>query len=233
LNVADRIGVVRSGMAAAAVAAGRDPGEIELLAASKAQPAEAIRAAYDAGQRLFGESYVQEWRAKAEHRLLVGLPDLRWHFIGSLQRNKVRFLLGRVACIESVGKRSLAHEIARRSEAGGRTTDVLLSVNIGREPSKSGFLPDDLEAACAELIKLPGIRVRGLMSIPPPRPDAAATRADHAALTRLQDGLRERLSIELPTLSMGMSGDYAQAIAEGSTRIRIGTAVFGARPPRR
>ncbi len=229
MSIAARLADVRAGIDAACLVAGRDPADVELLAASKAHSPEAIRAAYDAGQRLFGESYVQEWRAKAEHELLVGLPDLRWHFIGALQRNKVKHLLGRVACIESVGKRSLADEIARRSAAAGRTTDVLLSVNVGREPTKSGFLSEELGAIAEAVHGTPGIRIRGLMAIPPPRRDSAESRADHRAVRALRDELVGRLGVPLPALSLGMSADYAEAIAEGSTEVRVGTAIFGPR----
>jgi len=229
VTVAARLADVRAGIDAACRAAGRAPTSVELLAASKAQSARSIRAAYDAGHRLFGESYVQEWRAKAEDPLLVGLPDLRWRFIGALQRNKAKYLVGRVECVESVGKRSLAEEIARRSASGGRTTAVLLAVNVGREATKAGFLPEDLESEAVAIAALPGLRLEGLMAIPPPRHSTAATRADHAIVSRLRDRLRDRLGLRLPTLSLGMSGDYPEAIAEGSTEVRIGTAIFGPR----
>ena len=226
-GLSERLQAVRASVLDACVRAGRDPATVALLAASKAQPAEAVRAAYDAGQRLFGESYVQEWRAKAEHPLLVGLVDLRWHFIGALQRNKVRFLMGRVSCIESVGTRRLGQEISARSSAGGRATDVLLTVNVGEEGTKSGFLPDDLLDAARELHELHGLRLRGLMAIPPPEMDPALA---HAEVAMLRDRVQDSLSVTLPTLSLGMSGDYAEAIAAGSTEIRVGTAIFGARP---
>jgi hypothetical protein len=228
VTIVDRLAAVRARVDAACREAGRDPAEVQLLAASKAQSAKAVREAYEAGHRLFGESYVQEWRAKAEDPLLVGLADLRWHFIGALQRNKAKYLLGRVACIESVGKASLAAEIARRSHAGGRTTEVLLSVNVGAEVTKAGFAPGDLLSEAAALVDLPGIRVRGLMAIPPPRETAKETRADHRLVRDLLGRLRE-VTPAADVLSLGMSGDYAEAIAAGATEVRIGTAIFGPR----
>ena len=171
-------------------------------------------------------------RDRAEHKSLVGLPDLRWHFIGALQRNKVKYLSGRVACIESVGKASLAEEIDRRSRATGRVSDVLLSINVGREPSKAGFLPEQVNAALEHILTLSGVRVRGLMAIPPRRSDGDETRRDHATVRALRDELVERFGVPLPSLSLGMSSDYAEAIAMGSTEVRVGTAIFGPRPPR-
>ena len=195
------------------------PRGVTLVAVSKTQPAAAIRAAYAAGQRDFGENYAQEWREKAD--ALADLPDLVWHFIGALQTNKVKYLVGRVGWIHTVDRLALAEELSRRSAGRGVTTRVLLEVNVAGEASKAGCAPGDVERLAEAVRRLPGLELRGLMCIPPaegdPRPHFAALRA-----------LRDRLA--LPDLSMGMSGDYPLAVAEGSTLVRVGTAVFGARP---
>ncbi len=201
------------------VRAGIPPG-VTLVAVSKTQPPEAIRETYAAGQRDFGENYAQEWRRKAE--ALADLPDLVWHFVGSLQTNKVRMLAGAVRWIHTVDREELALEISRRSAGKGAVTRVLLEVNVGGELSKSGCAPGDVERLAAAVRGLPGIELRGLMCIPPPEGDP---RPHFRALRELAG----RLS--LPDLSMGMSGDWEAAIAEGSTIVRIGTAIFGPRPP--
>jgi hypothetical protein len=210
-TIAGRLAAVRSTI----------PAGVTLVAVSKAQPAEAIREAYAAGQRHFGENYVQEWRDKAA--ALADLPDLAWHFVGSLQTNKVKYLVGRVALVHAVDREELGREIARRSAAAGVTTRVLVEVNVAGEASKAGCSPADAPALVASLRALPGLEVAGLMCIPPPdeppRPRFARLRELAAGL-----GLRE--------LSMGMSGDYPDAIAEGATLVRVGTAIFGERRPR-
>jgi hypothetical protein len=210
-TIAERLAAVRSTV----------PAGVTLVAVSKAQPAEAIREAYAAGQRHFGENYVQEWRDKAA--ALADLPDLAWHFVGSLQTNKVKYLVGRVALVHAVDREELGREIARRSAAAGVTTRVLVEVNVAGEASKAGCSPADAPALVASLRALPGLEVAGLMCIPPPdeppRPRFARLRELAAGL-----GLRE--------LSMGMSGDYPDAIAEGATLVRVGTAIFGERRPR-
>jgi hypothetical protein len=210
-TIAERLAAVRSTL----------PAGVTLVAVSKAQPAEAIREAYAAGQRHFGENYVQEWRDKAA--ALADLPDLAWHFVGSLQTNKVKYLVGRVALVHAVDREELGREIARRSAAAGVTTRVLVEVNVAGEASKAGCSPADAPALVASLRALPGLEVAGLMCIPPPdeppRPRFARLRELAAGL-----GLRE--------LSMGMSGDYPDAIAEGATLVRVGTAIFGERRPR-
>ncbi len=204
----------------ARVRAGLPPG-VTLVAVSKTQAPEAIRAAYAAGQRDFGENYAQEWREKAD--ALADLPDLVWHFIGSLQTNKVKYLAGRVGWVHTVDRLALAQELSRRSVARGATTRVLLEVNVAGEASKSGCAPGDVPALAHATASLPGLALRGLMCIPPaegdPRPHFGALRA-----------LRDSLGLPLPDLSMGMSGDYREAIAEGATIVRVGTAIFGARP---
>jgi PLP dependent protein len=200
------------------------PAAVTLIAVSKTQPAAAVREAYAAGQRDFGENYAQEWREKAE--ALADLPDLVWHFIGALQTNKVKVLAGRVGWVHTVDRLALAEELSRRSTARGATTRVLLEVNVGGEGTKSGCDPREVPGLAERVSALPGLALSGLMCIPPaegdPRPHFAALRA-----------LRDGLPVHLPHLSMGMSGDYRTAIEEGATMVRVGTAIFGARPPHR
>ncbi len=210
-TLAARLASVRSGV----------PAGVTLVAVSKTQPAAAIREAHAAGQRDFGENYVQEWREKAD--ALTDLPDLRWHFIGSLQTNKVKYLAGRVALVHTVDRVELGREIARRWEKAGARARVLVEVNLGGEASKGGCAAADAPALVTALRALPALEVTGLTCIPPPADDP---RPHFRALRALRDalGLRE--------LSMGMSGDYPAAIAEGSTLVRVGTAIFGERPRR-
>ncbi len=224
----------RSRIQAAARRSDRDPSAVQLVAVSKAHPASTVVEAYGYGVRLFGESYVQEWIRKTEHPTLVGKPDLLWSFIGHLQRNKARFLIGRVACIETVHSSKLAREINRRAleRGGGFRQRVLLQVNAEDQSAKSGFRPDLLLAGLPDLAALPGLRIDGLMHIPAYHPEPEATRGDHRALRTLRDRLQDMHGIALPELSMGMSGDYEVAIEEGATRVRVGTGIFGARPPR-
>jgi pyridoxal phosphate enzyme (YggS family) len=198
---------------------------VTLVAVSKTQPAEAIREAYAAGQRHFGENYAQEWRDKAA--ALADLPDLTWHFIGSLQTNKVRMLLPeappRAAWVHTVDRPELARELSKRAAQRGAVLRVLLEVNVAREPQKAGAAPEAVPGLAELVAGLPGLELRGLMCIPPaegdPRPHFRALRA-----------LGEPL--HLPDLSMGMSGDWELAVEEGATLVRVGTAIFGARPPR-
>jgi PLP dependent protein len=197
------------------------PAGVTLVAVSKTQPPEAVREAYAAGQRHFGENYAQEWRTKAE--ALADLGDLTWHFIGGLQTNKVKYLAGRVGYVHTLDRLELARELSRRSAAAGATVKVFLEVNVGGEVQKAGCAPADAPALAEAVRALPGVALVGLMCIPPPdddpRPHFAALRA-----------LRDRLG--LAELSMGMSADWPAAVAEGATFVRIGSALFGARPPR-
>jgi PLP dependent protein len=201
------------------------PAGVTLVAISKAQPAEAVREAHAAGQRHFGENYAQEWRDKAA--ALADLPDLVWHFVGSLQTNKVRLLLApeppRAAWVHTVDRPELARELSRRATRCGASLRVLLEVNVAREPQKAGCDPGAVSGLAAEVAALPGLELRGLMCIPPaegdPRPHFRALRV-----------LRDRLG--LADLSMGMSADWPAAVEEGATLVRVGTTIFGARPPR-
>jgi len=199
------------------VQAGIPPG-VTLVAVSKAHPAVAVREAYAAGQRHFGENYVQEWRAKAE--ALADLPEIVWHFVGGLQTNKVKYLVGKVGLVHAVDREELAREIARRSAQRGIATRVLVEVNVAGEASKSGCAPAEVPGLVAAVRELPGLELRGLMCIPPAEGDP---RPHFAALRRMRDALG------LSELSMGMSADYPVAIEEGATIVRVGTAIFGER----
>jgi len=204
----------------AAVKAELPPG-VTLVAVSKTQPVEAIREAWAAGQRHFGENYAQEWRAKAD--ALADLDGLTWHFIGGLQTNKVKYLAPRAAWVHTLDREELARELARRYAAAGATAQVLVEVNLGGETQKSGCAPERVDGLVALARGLPGLEVAGLMCIPPPGDDP---RPHFARLRALRDrlGLRE--------LSMGMSADWRVAVEEGATLVRLGTAIFGERPPR-
>jgi PLP dependent protein len=194
------------------------PPGVTLVAVSKTQPPEAIREAHAAGQRDFGENYVQEWREKAA--ALADLPGLTWHFIGSLQTNKVKYLAGKVGLVHTVDREELGREIAKRWEKAGARARVLVEVNLGGEESKGGCRPDAVPGLVERLRLLPALDVAGLTCIPPPEDDP---RPHFRALRALRDGLG------LAELSMGMSGDYPIAIEEGATIVRVGTAIFGQR----
>ena len=194
------------------------PPGVRLVAVSKTQPASAIREAYAAGLRDFGENYAQEWRDKAD--ALQDLAELRWHFIGALQTNKVKYLAGRVAAIHTLDRPELARELSRRFQAKGAVARVYLEVNVAGEATKSGCPPEDAPALAGAARALPAIELVGVMGIPPPDEDP------RPHFRRLRE-LRDRLG--LAGLSIGMSADWRVAIEEGSTCVRIGTAIFGAR----
>ncbi|MDP2304530.1 MAG: YggS family pyridoxal phosphate-dependent enzyme [Pseudomonadota bacterium] len=225
MSIVDNLQRVRETLREATLAAGRPLGSVRLVAVSKFQPVAAIVEAAAAGQVDFGENYAQELRDKAE---LVATP-IRWHFIGALQRNKVKYLVGRAWLVHDVDNLALAEEIGKRS--GGSPTGILLGVNIGEEPQKSGVLPANALDLAEAMTRIPGVELRGLMCIPPAvdTPEAAAPYFD--ALADLAE--RGRASgLPLHELSMGMSHDYGVAIRHGATLVRVGTAIFGARPPR-
>jgi pyridoxal phosphate enzyme (YggS family) len=200
----------------------RLPPGVTLIAVSKTQPPEAIREAYAAGQRHFGENYAQEWREKAE--ALADLADLTWHFIGGLQTNKVKYLCGKVGWVHTVDRPELARELSRRCGAAGATVKVLLEVNLGGEAQKGGCTAAGAPALAGLVRSLPALDLRGLTCIPPPDVDP---RPHFRALRALRDELG------LAELSMGMSADWPVAVEEGATFIRVGTAIFGERPPGR
>lgn len=225
MSIADNLAHVRAAVRDAAVAAGRDPASVTLIAVSKTRPVEDLREAFAAGQRDFGENYAQELRDKAD---LLG-PDYRWHYVGALQRNKVKYVVGRAALVHDVDGLALAEEIGKRS--GPRATGVLLGVNIGREPQKSGVLPEETLALAKAVAGVAGVQLRGLMCIPPPTEDPADAAPFFAELADLAARGRAE-GLPLTELSMGMSHDFPVAVAKGATLVRVGTAIFGARAPK-
>lgn len=221
--VAGRLVAVRRRIAIAARAANRQPGDVRLVAVSKFHSVERIRAAYAAGQVEFGESRAQELDAKLADD---PPPELRWHFVGRLQRNKVRLVAGRVVLIHSVDRIRLAESIADHMASVGGSQDVLIQVDVTGEQRKGGCRPEDLWELAERIAELSGVRATGLMTIPPLDGDPAAVFARLRAL-----GAQVATSHpELVELSMGMSGDLEVAIANGATIVRVGTDVFGARP---
>jgi pyridoxal phosphate enzyme (YggS family) len=221
-DIAGSIAQVRERIAKACARAGRDPSEVELVAVSKAHPESAIRAAYDVGLRIFGENYAQELEAKAS--ALGDLPELRWRFIGHLQRNKIKLIERARATVDTVDSLRLAQALSSRAEARGLVIEVLLQVNVGGEAQKSGCTPDEVPALVDAVRALPHLELRGLMTVAPHLDNVDATRPLFATLRELAHAQR------LPELSMGMTHDLEPAVAEGATMLRIGTAIFGPRP---
>lgn len=225
--LADNFAAVRAQIAAACARAGRDPGEVQLLAVSKRHPAAAVTAAIAAGQRCFGENRVQELTAKAAE--LGAVEGLGWHLIGSLQTNKVRDLLRvpGLALVHSCDRAKLADALHRESASSGRTLDVLLQVNATGEEQKHGCGVAEAPALLEHVQERCGaLQVRGLMAM---GPLAGAARPVFDQVRALRDELCARSGLSLETLSLGMSGDLEDAIAAGSTMVRVGTALFGAR----
>lgn len=226
-DIAHNLADVHARIERAAHAAGRDPQSVALLAVSKTFPADDVRAAHAAGQRAFGENYVQEAIAKIE-----ALADLRasieWHFIGPLQSNKTRPVAEHFDWVHSVDRLKIAQRLAEQRPDALPPLNVLLQVNVSGEASKSGVAPAEAAAVAHEIAALPKLRLRGLMSIPEPAETLEAQRAPHRMLRELFDSLRAN-GLALDTLSMGMSADLEAAVLEGATIVRIGTAIFGAR----
>ncbi|AKA21828.1 YggS family pyridoxal phosphate-dependent enzyme [Pseudomonas chlororaphis] len=225
-TIADNISLVSARIRAAAQASQRDETSIQLLAVSKTKPAAALREAYAAGLRDFGENYLQE--ALGKQAELGDLP-LSWHFIGPIQSNKTRAIAENFAWVHSVDRLKIAQRLSEQRPADLPPLNICIQVNVSGEASKSGCAPADLPALASAIGALPRLKLRGLMAIPEPTDDRAAQDAAFAAVRRLNDDLRERLNLPTDTLSMGMSHDLEAAIAQGATWVRIGTALFGAR----
>lgn len=221
MSIAQNLTAVRERIARAELASGRAPGSVQLVAVSKTFDADAVRAAYAAGQRVFGENYAQEIDAKAA--AFGALPGIEVRFIGHAQSRKVKGLLEVVSAIDTVDGASLALEIDKRARARKRSVEVMIQVNVGREPQKSGCLPEDLPALISAVRALPALRLTGLMTVPPHTEDPEGARPFFRALRELA------AAAKLIELSMGMSHDLEVAISEGATQVRIGTAIFGAR----
>lgn len=226
-DIAQNLDRVRSQIASAAKKSGRASDTIELVAISKTHEAEKVRAALDAGQSVFGESRVQEARTK-----IPLLPsNTRWHFVGRLQKNKIRHALPLFELFHSVDSFELARDMNRIAEEEGLHPRVLLEVNVAGEGSKIGFAPNVLRAEMEKLLELRRLSIEGLMTIPPLAPEAEASRRYFSELRKLRDQISAQFQVQLPQLSMGMSDDFAVAIEEGATLVRIGTAIFGKRTP--
>jgi pyridoxal phosphate enzyme (YggS family) len=218
---------VRAEIAAAARRAGRDPASVALIAVSKRQPDERIAAAIAAGLTDFGENYVQELLAKQAR--IAGADRVKWHFIGRLQTNKIKQLVGQVALVHAVDDVRQLDELDRRARAAGVVQAALLAVNLGGEASKTGVAPATARELVAYAAGLPGVALRGLMTMPPLVDDPELSRPVFRALRELRDELAGP-ALALPELSMGTTSDFAVAVEEGATLVRVGTAVFGARP---
>lgn len=218
----------------ACAAAGRKRAEVRLVAVSKWQPAEAIGVLLQCGQQDFGENYVQEaLQKRSTLASAIASRDVRWHMIGHVQHRKASLVAGAFYCLHTVDTPRLALALERHLVGRGVVQDVLLQVNVAAEPQKSGVLPQDM-AALAELVlrQCPHLRLCGLMCLPPVFDAGDAARPHFAHLRRLRDELRVQSGLLLPELSMGMSGDFVAAVAEGATVVRIGTDIFGPRPPK-
>ena len=222
-GIGERYRRVLASVEAAAVAAGRDVGEVRLISVSKTRSVEEVRAAYAAGAREFGENYAQELRDKA--RESYGEPRPTWHYIGRLQKNKVKYVAAAADLFHAFDDLSLAPVFAKRRET---PMGVLVAVNVGGELSKGGVPIDDALSFCEEVERADGVALRGLMTIPPPVASPEAAGPWFAQMAELAAGGRRR-GLPLDELSMGMSGDYEVAIRHGATLVRVGTAIFGPR----
>ena len=228
MSIAENVAAIKENIAAAAIAAGRDPKEILLCAATKMNDADAVRQAIAAGVDCCGENRVQELTAKLSEDAYRGAPV---HFIGRLQTNKVKQVVGKVDLIQSVDRLKLLEAVNAEAARQGIIQDILLQINIGREESKGGFLTEELPALLPDLAKYTNIRVLGLMAIPPICQDATKNDKFFQEICRIGVDIREKKydNVLVNIMSMGMSDDYESAIRCGSTMIRVGTAIFGAR----
>lgn len=224
-DIAANLEQVRCQIAEAARKSGRAADEVELVAVSKTHPAGKVQTAVDAGQTLFGESRVQEARAK----IPLLSSRLHWHFIGHLQKNKIRHALPLFELFHGIDSLGLAEEMQRIADEEGMRPRLLLEVNLAGEASKHGFAPDALRRDLEAILSLGRLTIEGLMTIPPLAPEAEMSRRYFVMLRELRNELEAELNVRLPQLSMGMSGDFPVAIEEGATLVRVGTAIFGAR----
>jgi PLP dependent protein len=229
MDIVENLGRVREQIAKAAGKACRAVNEIELVAITKTHPAEKVRKAVEAGHTLFGESRVQEARAK-----IPELPSsLRWHFVGHLQKNKVRHALPLFELFHGVDSLALAQEMNRIATEEGMHPRVLLELNVAEEGSKFGFKAETVRVEMESLLALPRLLIEGLMCIPPLAEEAEASRKFFVHLRELRDSLEKEFDLKLPHLSMGMTQDFWIAVEEGATLVRVGTAIFGERPKRK
>jgi PLP dependent protein len=228
-TITDKLQAVDASIATAAAQVGRARNEVRLLAVSKTFPAQAVLDAMDAGQRLFGENYLQEALDKIA-AVAQARPDaaVEWHFIGPIQSNKTRPIAAHFDWVHTVDRLKIAQRLSEQRPAGMAPMNICLQVNISGEASKSGAAPAELAELAQAVAQLPNLRLRGLMAIPEPETDPARQRAAFAQVRALYEQLRAD-GLALDTLSMGMSGDLAAAVAEGATIVRIGSAIFGQR----
>jgi pyridoxal phosphate enzyme (YggS family) len=225
VSIAENLERVREQIAQAALKAGRTANEIELVAITKTHPAEKVREAVEAGYTLFGESRVQEARAK-----IPELPShLRWHFVGHLQKNKIRHALPLFELFHGIDSLALAEEMNRIAAADGMHPRVLLEINMAGEESKFGFKPESVRREMESLLALSRLTIEGLMCIPPLAEEADTSRKYFVQLRELRDSLESEFQLKLPQLSMGMTQDFCVAVEEGATLVRVGTAIFGER----
>ena len=225
--VSENLEQVKANIEAACKRVGRDPKDVRLVAVSKTKPISLIEEAIKAGQDTFGENKVQEMCDKME-----GLPDnIKWHMIGHLQRNKVKYIAGKVELIHSVDSIRLAKQISDEAQKQSIEIPVLLEVNVAREESKFGFFTEETEDACREISKVPGFRVKGLMTSAPFVENAEDNRKYFKKLYELAVDIQSKNidNISMRELSMGMTGDYVVAVEEGATIVRVGTGIFGSR----
>jgi len=223
MTIADRLSRVRSAIRDAEWVANRDPGSVTLLAVSKTKPAADLAVAYACGQRHFGESYLQEAMAK---QTALSHFDITWHFIGPIQSNKTRLIATHFAWVHSVDRLKIAQRLSAQRPAHLPPLNICLQVNISDESTKSGVAVADLPPLIEQVGDLPGIRLRGVMAIPAPQPDYERQRLPYRMLYQVVAQLNMK---GLDTFSLGMSGDLKAAIVEGSTMVRVGSAIFGAR----
>jgi PLP dependent protein len=225
--VAGRLAAIRADVEVAARRTGRDPATVRIVAVTKTFPPAVVEAALAAGLEDIGENYVLEGRAK---RAATGDRGV-WHLIGGLQRNKVRAAVGAFDWVHTVDSPDLARALGAEASRAGRRLSVLVQVGFGDGPGRRGAPPDEIEAVARAVVAEPGLTLLGLMAMPPAGPDAESARPSFRLARDLRDGLAKRLGVELPHLSMGMSGDFAVAVEEGATVLRLGRALFGARGP--
>ena len=224
-NLAVQVNHVRSRISLAAKTAGRDPASVTLVAVTKAQPAELLRAAATAGVTDFGENYLQEAAGKMDE---LGPAGVHWHFIGGVQSNKTRGIAERFEWVHSIDRFSVARRLSEQRPFHAPPLNLCIQVALIPEPTKGGIEPAELTELALRTAELPRVRLRGLMCVPPPQPEPRAERAVFSRLRILLQELNAQ-GLKLDTLSMGMSADFESAIAEGATHVRIGTAIFGSR----
>ncbi len=225
--ISQNLAEVRERISRALQKSGRNPDEVRLVAVSKQVGVAEIQEARLAGAMIFGENRIQDAVPKVDE---IGIAGISWHFIGHLQQNKVKFLHARFDLIHSVDSLELAEKIARQCQAENRVQAVLLQVNVSGEAAKFGMEPAELEKQMQAFSLLQGLRIEGLMTIPPNHPDPENSRRHFSRLREFRDACEKNNSLSLPELSMGMTNDFEVAIEEGATLVRVGTAIFGPRP---